>query len=109
MTERDKQIAEMAKLACSVFDGNCMGCSFAVYPPCPPKASAERLYNAGYRKQVKGEWETRKGERWIGSEVCEKYEYYACSRCGKRHDRSRDPYCPNCGANMKGGESDDRN
>lgn len=55
MTEREKQIAEMAKLACSVFDGNCMDCSFAIYPPCPPKASAERLYNAGYRKQVKGD------------------------------------------------------
>ena len=51
MTDKQKQIEEMAKLACSVFDGNCMGCSFAVYPPCPPKASAERLYNAGYRKQ----------------------------------------------------------
>jgi hypothetical protein len=41
----------MAKLACSVFDGNCRGCSFNFYPPCPPKASAERLYAAGYRKQ----------------------------------------------------------
>ena len=49
--DKKKQIEEMAKLACSVFDGNCMGCSFNFYPPCPPKASAERLYAAGYRKQ----------------------------------------------------------
>jgi hypothetical protein len=49
--DEKKQIEEMAKLACSVFDGNCRGCSFNFYPPCPPKASAERLYAAGYRKQ----------------------------------------------------------
>ena len=49
----NKEIEEMAKLACSVFDGNCEGCAFNFYHPCPPKASAERIYNAGYRKQ---EW-----------------------------------------------------
>lgn len=46
----NKQIDEIAKLACSVFDGDCHNCSFSFYPPCPPKASAERLYTAGYRK-----------------------------------------------------------
>lgn len=49
--DEKKQIEEMAKLACSIFDGNCMGCSFNFYPPCPPKTSVERLYAAGYRKQ----------------------------------------------------------
>jgi hypothetical protein len=44
-------IEEMAKLACTCFDGNCKGCPFDFYPPCPPKASAKRIYNAGYRKQ----------------------------------------------------------
>lgn len=102
MTERDKQIAEMAKLACSVFDGNCTDCSFAIYhPPCPPKASAERLYNAGYRKQVKGEWVeiefTVHCEDDVG--VC-----YRCSECEGYND-SEVNFCPNCGAKMKGGGS----
>lgn len=48
---KEKQIEEMAKLACTVFDGSCYNCPFKIRPPCPPKASAERLYNAGYRKQ----------------------------------------------------------
>ncbi len=47
----EKQIEEMAKLVCTVFDGNCKDCPFNFYPPCPPKAGAERVYNAGYRKQ----------------------------------------------------------
>jgi hypothetical protein len=77
----------MAKLACSVFDGNCRGCSFNFYPPCPPKASAERLYAAGYRKQSEGEW--------IGDWD------FTCSVCQEPFEYKTN-FCPNCGAKMKG-------
>lgn len=40
----------MAKLACTVFEGRCSGCPCKLHSPCAPKASAERLYTAGYRK-----------------------------------------------------------
>ena len=64
----DKQIEEMAKLACSVFDGDCCNCSFRFYMPCPPKSSAERLYNAGYRKIPDGAvvLTGEEYERWQG-------------------------------------------
>lgn len=51
---------------------------------------------------VESKWESRTGERWIGSEVCEHYTYYSCNKCGRKHDRS-DSYCPHCGTKMKGG------
>jgi hypothetical protein len=63
------------------------------------------LYDADYRKQVEGEWLERKGERWIGSEVCETYTYYSCSICEGESLR-RTNHCPNCGVKMKGGESE---
>lgn len=62
---------------------------------------AEILYDAGYRKQVEGEWLERKGERWIGSEVCETYTYYNCSICEGESLR-RTNHRPNCGVKMKG-------
>ena len=44
-------------------------------------------------------WKRCTGERWIGSEVCEKYTYYTCSKCGGKH-RLESAYCPDCGAKM---------
>ena len=44
------EIEQMAKLACTVFEGRCSGCPCKLHSPCAPKASAERLYTAGYRK-----------------------------------------------------------
>jgi hypothetical protein len=97
-----KQIEEMAKLACPVFNGNCKTCPIDFYPPCPPKASAERLYNAGYRKQIEGEWYYPPYAPFGGN-----YEMKRCSVCGYKPDFVSDnPYtkfCPNCGAKMKGG------
>ena len=73
------------------------------------KKTAENLYNAGYRKQIEGEWELEH----------ETYGKMRCSVCGKEcpTERKPDPYedyqmtdfyitspfCPNCGAKMKGG------
>jgi hypothetical protein len=64
------------------------------------------FYAAGYRKQSEGYW------------FFTEYEYFTCSNCGKSHfnfcDSSAEarkrlaegeyyPYCPECGAKMKGG------
>jgi hypothetical protein len=64
---------------------------------------AEDLYNAGYRKQSEGEWidkPTGAYGRWQSW----------CSACGKHsgiggiESNRHKPFCPNCGAKMKGGE-----
>jgi hypothetical protein len=63
--------------------------------------SAEILYNTGYRKRSEGEWidkptgAYRRMQSW-------------CSACGKHsgiggiESNRHKPYCPNCGAKMKG-------
>lgn len=75
------------------------------------KYVAKHLYNAGYRKERRGEWiDLYKG----------KYEnkLYACSVCRKgaflrveanelntpRTVQALTPYCPHCGSKMKGVE-----
>ena len=60
-----------------------------------PRMYAKDLYWNGYRKQIEGEWLT-KGELFM--------EHY-CSVCGYSVDYlyQRTPFCPNCGAKMKGG------
>lgn len=98
----NKEIEEMARLACTCFDGNCECCAFNFYQPCPPKSSAERIYNAGYRKQRVGEWvevpnvTTSASGREIHSNL------YVCSLCGRSNGRRKQKYCPECGAKMKG-------
>ena len=69
----------------------------------------EWLLNACYRKQSEGEW------------YISEYEYLTCSECGDSYYTGCDStaeakerlaegkcpnYCPNCGAKMKGGETD---
>lgn len=54
------------------------------------------LKNAGYRKQIEGEWGFD-GMNWTCSECG---EYAPVDKYGQiRHT----DYCPNCGAKMKGG------
>ena len=57
---------------------------------CGHRDIAERLYNAGYRKQKEGEW-------------CFKGTAYGCSLCGEGVIAPIHNFCPNCGAKMKGG------
>jgi hypothetical protein len=61
---------------------------------------AEKLYEAGYRKQSEGEW----NENIIG--FCN-----VCMSCGAIVERSaiknnsgKLNFCPNCGLKMKGGK-----
>ena len=60
---------------------------------------ADMLYNAGYRKQSKGEW----------IKTSEFMPIYGCSVCKERNlfkdgNNVFSNFCPNCGAKMKGGE-----
>ena len=53
---------------------------------------AETLYNAGYRKQSKGEW--------IDADPNGHLYRFTCSLCGKTKLGKGTPFCPNCGAKM---------
>ena len=68
--------------------------------------SAEILYNAGYRKQSEGEWET------IPDYQPNKLITYRhiCSECKTTYKDIRPhghKFCHECGAKMKGGSSND--
>ncbi len=62
---------------------------------------AEYLYNAGYRKQGEGEWIDKPTGAYSRMQSW-------CSACGKHsgiggiESNRHKPYCPNCGAKMKG-------
>lgn len=96
---REKQIEEMARAMCP-FSKNtlCRECS----DECFYKDYAERAYNAGYRKQSEGEWiKVAAYNDGILNTV-------KCSVCNTfmpivGWDWSCLPYCPFCGAKMKGG------
>ena len=75
-----------------------------LFNECDRLLFALRLYNKNYREQSEGEWLTETGN-WIYN-VAKKY----CSKCGTnaRYDKHTHKYiltnfCPNCGAQMKGG------
>lgn len=115
MMSKEKQVGEMAKVMCGYYGTEkCYDCRY--YCACHIKQEANRLYNAGYRKQEEGEWEWF--EVWSPSTPghpgkCEDCGWQ-CSRCkvelkdmvgGYWCDVSTMPelpFCPNCGAKMKG-------
>lgn len=66
---------------------------------------AKDLYELyGWRKQSEGEWRSELVKKcdWKGK----KHDYYQPNSCSLCHEAvvKRTPYCPNCGAKMKGGE-----
>lgn len=95
---KEKKIEEMARAMCCFSEElACSDCSNY----CFFKDYAERVYNAGYRKQSEGEWvdkPTGAYGRWQSW----------CSACGKHsgiggiESNRHKPFCPNCGARMKG-------
>lgn len=55
MMSREKQIEEMAKVMCGYYGTEkCYDCRYCC--DCHIKQEANRLCNAGYRKQSEGEW-----------------------------------------------------
>lgn len=107
---REKQIEEMAVI---LTDGGCTECNCDANGKfsCLPMYEAELLYNAGYRKQSEpiscghekcGEWIDKPTGAYSRMQSW-------CSACGKHsgiggiESNRHKPYCPNCGAKMKGG------
>lgn len=91
--DREKQIEEMAKIIARR--------SMAFRNPniafmTTARKTAVSIYNAGYLKQSEGEWMAK--EKIIRSITALNY---TCSVCGVKGRCT--PYCPNCGAKMKGG------
>ena len=61
----------------------------------------DNVPTADVRENVKGEWIDKSG-----AVTYPFWDRYTCSVCGKSADAS--PYCPNCGADMRGGNNDDQ-
>ena len=65
--------------------------------------TAEKLYEKGYHKQRDGEWRSELIRRcdWKGKEQ----QYFQPNSCSICHNAvaTRTPFCPKCGAKMKGG------
>lgn len=64
---------------------------------------AQKMVSRGYRRRKEGEWKSEIVKRcdWKGK----KQQYYQPNSCSLCHDAvlKRTPYCPYCGAKMKGG------
>ena len=109
---REKQIEEMADKLCTTS----YFCTAEDWDSCDIKDSdeychrcrkvAERLYNAGYRKQSEGEWVERTKTTTNAKGMEARYTINFCSECGYEIGtiRYQHKFCPNCGAKMKGGE-----
>lgn len=100
--DRDKQIEEMAQDICRERTcptkhngGECNK------KTCKAQVYAERAFDAGYRKQVEGEWI---GNRFTDPVNCQK----KCTMCGEWAYDYDGNYCPNCGVKMKGADDEQR-
>lgn len=95
---KEKQIDEIAKLICNFpqcVNYNIIGECKA--RECQIADNAEKVYNAGYRKQSEGEW----------TYGVDREGTMKCTRCRRRMpkiDGAR--YCPNCGARMRGAKNE---
>jgi hypothetical protein len=98
--DKEKQIEEMRKTICDGCGIEHAHCGFISKGKwCPTLITdTERLYKAGYRKQIEG--------RWMRNEDHNAYESeYFCSEClADGNNQGNEPFCWNCGAKMKGGE-----
>ena len=92
--DKQKQIEEIAR----DIDEFCQKELGAVFNDDILANFAEHLYNAGCRKQSEGEWIAKGTMIRTPSAI-----NYTCSLCGLKSARTT-PFCPGCGAKMKGGE-----
>ena len=103
---KEKQIDEIAKFICNfpqcVWYNSIGECANT---ECQIVDKAEALYNAGYRRQSEGEWIDKPTGAYGRMQSW-------CSACGKHsgiggiESNRHKPYCPHCGAKMKGGEEE---
>ena len=98
---REKQIEEMIEIVKPFVSGFACGdesgsCELTDCRSCKAINLAKAIIEKGYRKQSEGEWIAK--EKIIRSITALNY---TCSVCGVESRCT--PYCPNCGAKMKGG------
>ena len=113
---REKQIDEIAKLICTypqcTYYNIIGGCEAR---ECSIADNAEKIYNAGYRKQSEGEWIVTDADSGSFGEY-EPFIEFKCPKCESDYGIESGQYdwqygepipwvaCPLCGAKMKGGE-----
>lgn len=104
-----EQIEEMAKDLCKL-GISCEECTMLAHKTnqtreqyCKAFEYAKRAYNAGYRKQKEGEWIENPIDNYDGEPSG---LYYVCSVCHTENGFEDTPFCPNCGAHMRGGENE---
>ena len=95
--EQEKQIREMARDICE----NCRTLTKCDKDICTMAyKTTEHLIEKGWKKETQGEWiEHIEKCSWLEDDV---EVYYNCSVCGTSHWSITPPYCPNCGAKMRG-------
>lgn len=99
---KEKQIEEMAYSVCRLENKpqDCASCMWKA--TCNEYLSAGSYYNAGYRKQREGEWKTiTDNKNYVVTECTACKEQFFFMKKGQLNI-DRMPYCPNCGARMKG-------
>ena len=116
MMKDEKQIIEeMAKDLQETHDyegceaWHCGGCKYDKYSEnyfCSSIKQAEKMTAKGYRKQIEGKWIylPDNGNGWFqnGQRIFPK----SCSVCGGVISYGPYKFCPNCGAKMKGDNTD---
>lgn len=100
MSDKQQQILQMAKDICRVK----LNCNDVCNPisACNALKYAERAVEAGYVKQIEGEWIVEKfknGDMFINCSACK-----SVIDCNYTNiDENEFDFCPYCGAKMKGG------
>ena len=90
---KEKQIIEIKECIDSVYGADC------AYFDVDGFAIANEIYNAGYRKQIEGEW------KFESDPINDPKGYFiriVCPNCGLKTGQVSN-FCPQCGAKMKGG------
>ena len=98
-----EKIEEIWDILTTDCDRECVGCEFKNDEWCFTHFVANKLYNAGYRKQSEGKWIK------VAAYNDGVLNTAKCSVCGTyQHVGLWDyhPYCPHCGAKMEGGDRD---